>query len=271
MIIISLKTKTKIMANNLFGSFVRGFGTTLGRTAATSLVNNSSGGSLNYGHNLNPYRITGFQTVFTILMWLFILFYIALNDPYTENSKGDGYYHWFVTGWLFFGGFILLLGFKLFNYFTISPKLKRQRTQKLILEQEEKNLLIPKVDSVLIELKNDYPFVDLDFKFNWKENKLTMGLEKLKIWDATLSKLLVQLRQLKLQGYDANTMVKILNNELWIGMSEQHMVDMKGVSTKKEIEVLKNGKVVTKHIYGNKISGDVLVFEDGKLVSFKDR
>jgi hypothetical protein len=259
------------MANNLFGSFVRGFGTTLGRTAATSLVNNSSGGSLNYGQNLNPYRITVFQAVFTLFMWFFILLYTSYKTNHAENTKDYDIYAGIMTGWFVFGSFILLLGFKLFNYFTISPKLKRQRTQKLILEQEEKNLLIPKVDSVLIELKNDYPFVDLDFKFNWKENKLTMGLEKLKIWDATLSKLLVQLRELKLQGYDANTMVKILNNELWIGMSEQHMVDMKGVSTKKEIEVLKNGKVVTKHIYGNKISGDVLVFEDGKLVSFKDR
>ena len=64
------------MSSNLFGSFVRGFGTTLGRMAATSVVNNSSGSSLNYGQNLNPYRITGFQTVFTLLMWVFILFYI---------------------------------------------------------------------------------------------------------------------------------------------------------------------------------------------------
>lgn len=259
------------MANNLFGSFVRGFGSTLGRMAATSVVNNSSGSSLNYGYNSNPYRITMFQTLFSLFMWVFIFFYIGLNNPYTKNTEDYDNYVGFMVGWFFLGGFILLLGFKLFNYITISSKLKRQRKQNLILEQEEKNLLIPKVDSALIELKNDYPFVDLDFKFNWKEHKLTMGLEKLKIWDAQLSTLLVRLRQLKLKGYDANTMVKILNSELWIGMSEQHMIDMKGISTKKEIEVLKNGKLITKHIYGNKISGDVLVFEDGKLISFKDR
>ena len=258
------------MANNLFGSFVRGFGTTLGRMAATSVVNNSSGSSLNYGYTSNPYRITMFQTLFSVFMWFFILCYIAVNGP-SEESKDYGNYAGLMTGWLVFGGFILLLGFKLFNYITISSKLKRQRKQNLILEQDEKNLLIPKVDSALIELKNDYPFVNLDFDFNWKEHKLNMELENLKIWDAQISTLLVKLRQLKLKGYDANTMVKILNNELWIGMSEQHMIDMKGISTKKEIEALKNGKLITKHIYGNKISGDVLVFEDGKLISFKDR
>ncbi len=64
--------------------------------------------------------------------------------------------------------------------------------------------------------------------------------------------------------------VKILNQEFFIGMTEEQLIDSKGEPTKIETEILKT-KTKKIYIYGNKNSGDVFNFVDGKLERFKDR
>jgi hypothetical protein len=63
---------------------------------------------------------------------------------------------------------------------------------------------------------------------------------------------------------------KIYNNEYFIGMTEEQLIDSKGNPTKIETEVFKKSTKKI-YIYGNKSSGDVFNFIDGKLERFKDR
>ena len=56
----------------------------------------------------------------------------------------------------------------------------------------------------------------------------------------------------------------------FVGMTEEMLVESVGNPTKIEEEVMKT-KTKKTYIYGNKNSGDILVFEQGKLVRFKDR
>lgn len=62
----------------------------------------------------------------------------------------------------------------------------------------------------------------------------------------------------------------LLGGKYFLNMTEEMLVDAVGKPNKIETEVLKT-KTKKTYIYGNKSSGDVLVFEDGKLVRFKDR
>lgn len=62
----------------------------------------------------------------------------------------------------------------------------------------------------------------------------------------------------------------LLDGKYFIGMTEEMVKESFGEPTKIEVEALKS-KTKHTYIYGNKNSGDVLVFENEKLVRFKDR
>lgn len=62
----------------------------------------------------------------------------------------------------------------------------------------------------------------------------------------------------------------LLGGKYFLNMTEEMLVDAVGKPNKIETEVLKT-KTKKTYIYGNKSSGDVLVFENGRLVRFKDR
>lgn len=70
--------------------------------------------------------------------------------------------------------------------------------------------------------------------------------------------------------YPEEEVLKITRKEYWLGMTEGHLKEMRGDPTNVEKEVSKDG-VITKFIYGNKNSGDVFVFDNGVLTSYKDR
>ena len=70
--------------------------------------------------------------------------------------------------------------------------------------------------------------------------------------------------------YSESEVQKMLNNEYWIGMTEEQLIDAKGQPDKIDIEQLKT-KTKKIYIYGNKSSGDVFNFVDGLLERFKDR
>ena len=70
--------------------------------------------------------------------------------------------------------------------------------------------------------------------------------------------------------YSESEVQKMLNQEYWIGMTEEQLIDAKGQPDKIDLEQLKT-KTKKIYIYGNKSSGDVFNFVDGLLERFKDR
>lgn len=63
---------------------------------------------------------------------------------------------------------------------------------------------------------------------------------------------------------------KLIDGDYFVGMTEEMVLESFGNPDKIEDEVLKT-KTKRTYVYGNKNSGDVLVFEGGVLVRFKDR
>ena len=62
----------------------------------------------------------------------------------------------------------------------------------------------------------------------------------------------------------------LLDGKYFLDMTEEMVKESFGEPNKIEEEVLKT-KTKKTYIYGNRSSGDILVFENGKLVKFKDR
>jgi hypothetical protein len=73
-----------------------------------------------------------------------------------------------------------------------------------------------------------------------------------------------------LSKYTEEEVIRILKHEYWIGMTEEQLIDCKGKPDKIELEQLKT-KTKRIFVYGNKSSGDIFNFVDGKLERFKDR
>jgi hypothetical protein len=285
------------MANNLFGSMVRGFGFTLGRTAATSLVNGlsrSSRASYDTYTPPSPYKTGGIQKLFIIVGWLWSIVY-CIKTANTFPQHSEDYSNWGASGaiCLALGWLPIWLFFRTFNYITISSKVKKEQEEQMIIVQQrnteiqkqekerlemdekKKNNLRPSITQMLTELQS-YPFINLsltsdDGSYDWNKSQHTATLEQMERIYGTLFPIIKTLKSYEEKGYDNDTICNIYNEELWLGMTEEHMKDMKGEPTKTEKETLRDGSIQTKHIYGNKISGDVLIFENDKLVSFKDR
>jgi hypothetical protein len=288
------------MSSNLFGSMVRGFGFTLGRTAATSLVNGLSRQSRRSYDTQetyvppSPYKTGGIQKLFIVVGWLWSSAYAI--KQYTTYPKDSSEYDFWVGTGLFcmvLGWLPIWLFFRTFNYITISSKVKeeqeqqsiiveqrntelqRQEKERLDLIEKKKNNLRISITEMLTDLK-EYPFVNFNLtseggSYDWNKSKHTATLEEMERIYVPLFSATKMLKEYKEKGYDNDTICNIYNEELWLGMTEEHMKDMKGEPTKTEKETLRDGSIRTKHIYGNKTSGDVLVFENDKLVSFKDR
>lgn len=232
------------MANALFNSMVRGFGFTLGRRAADSVINSStnySGGGM--------FGMTTSQQWKTIGLWFLVL--VVLGNSY---GMGAG------VMWTIFGLIPCIMIMKF--YYKI--KVKK-------LEKSRREFLIPEINQLITKLENDFPFVELKFKGNLEKNGKKVDVAILENVYETLNSHITSLSTLKNKGYDSDTICNIYNEELWLGMSEEHMFDMKGQPTKTEKETTKDGKLKTTYIYGSKSSGDVLIFENGVLVSYKDR
>jgi hypothetical protein len=70
--------------------------------------------------------------------------------------------------------------------------------------------------------------------------------------------------------YGEDVAWKILNNDYWVGMTQEHLIESKGQPTKIETEKLKT-KTKEIWIYGNKSSGDYFVFENGVATKVVDR
>lgn len=63
---------------------------------------------------------------------------------------------------------------------------------------------------------------------------------------------------------------KLIDNDYFLGMTEDQLIDSRGKPSKIETEVMKT-KTKVIYIYGNKSSGDVFNFVNGELERFTDR
>ena len=70
--------------------------------------------------------------------------------------------------------------------------------------------------------------------------------------------------------FSSEEVEKMIAGNYWPGMTEEQLLLMRGEPDKIESEMLKT-KVNKFYIYGTKSTGDVFVFNEGKLERFKDR
>jgi|LakMenEpi03Aug12_release.lakeMendotaPanAssembly.Ray.scaffolds.fasta_scaffold223663_1 hypothetical protein len=224
------------MGNSLTSSIVKGFGFTIGRRAANSVLDSkvltSSGGFMGMSTS-EQWKLIG--------LWVFGI--IAIGQ-----INGVANFFFVILGWIPIAMFI------------------KARTRR-----KERNLslsVIEKIESVVNESRT----IGMRGFEEWEETKsslvgnlyvankyLDLSTKMLNIFKSTLSK------------YDLETTIKLCSGNPWIGMSKDHVLHMKGGEPdKREVETIKDKSIET-FIYGNKYSGDVFKFEDGVLVSFKDR
>jgi hypothetical protein len=123
---------------------------------------------------------------------------------------------------------------------------------------------------------------NIDFAFSLKEiseihrvflhNKLNSEWWTQYDFDKMIQKCksLLSHENLLIDKYGKDTAQKLINQEYWIGMTVQQLIDCKGEPDKIEKEVLKT-KTKEFYIYGNKSSGDYFVFENNLVTKFVDR
>ena len=70
--------------------------------------------------------------------------------------------------------------------------------------------------------------------------------------------------------FSSEEVEKMIAGTYWAGMTEEQLLLMRGEPDKFESEMLKT-KINKYYIYGTKSTGDVFVFNEGKLERFKDR
>lgn len=152
------------------------------------------------------------------------------------------------------GGLIVIL--------IISSSLKKRRKRKE--ELAEKQFIKERMDFAYGKdeiLENHYK--ELQAKFDSLESSRLK-----KLFELALNKK-KKLNELY-ERYGTEIAIRILNNQYWVGMTEEQLREAKGDPDKIEVEVMKT-KTKRIYIYGNKSSGDVFNFVNGSLERFKDR
>lgn len=152
------------------------------------------------------------------------------------------------------GGLIVIL--------IISSSLKKRRKRKE--ELAEKQFIKERMDFAYGKdeiLENHYK--ELQAKFDSLDSSRLKKLFELAV---NKKKKLNELSE----RYGTETAIRILNNQYWVGMTEEQLREAKGEPDRIEVEVMKT-KTKRIYIYGNKSSGDVFNFVNGSLERFKDR
>ena len=221
----------------LVNSMVRGFGFTLGRRAADSVLNSSSNYSSREGTfgTKNQWKAIGF--------WALGFFVVG-----QLHSTGAGVF------WFFLGIPINLGILKVISYFKqkkIENRLREIYMNKIPSLMEEVKSL-PAQFLITNDIINDKtPFEDVESTYE------------------SLNSILNKYRPLVVK-YDREMVGKIMMGYYWIGMSEENVIDMKGQPTNLETKIKKDIDIKV-YVYGNKQTGDILTFENGILTEFTDR
>ena len=70
--------------------------------------------------------------------------------------------------------------------------------------------------------------------------------------------------------YGPEVTKKILNEEVWINMTEEQLIESRGYPSDEEREITEHLEIKTL-VYGNKISGSYFVLKNGKVTKITDR
>jgi len=227
--------------STLTRSFVRGFGGALGFMAATGLVKSFSGNSY------SPSTITNKQSWITLFFWFMTVGILGANFGVGYGVLG------LATGWI-----------PTYLYFYL--KNKKEAYQ---LEQEFKDTYLSMYKQYVEHAKNNNISISVDVDNlnehfeNSDSSEVRYEFEKFQKYVDTI----VELREKK---YDDEIISKVLKNEIWIGMDETLMEYSRGKATKVETQEMKT-KLKRVYVYGNKTSGDTFTFDNGLLVSYKDK
>ncbi len=151
----------------------------------------------------------------------------------------------------------IIIGVYIYNY-----KQNKRRIEIDRLNKEEKEKQKRKIYEILSKFTMD----DSDLIF--MESHITHELYSVNEYNKMAESLLKKYFLIEKYGVDLG--VSLFQEKYFIGMTEEQLIDSKGNPTKIETEKLKT-KTKNIFIYGNKNSGDVFNFVDGKLERFKDR
>lgn len=274
--------------SNLSRSFIRGFGGFLGVMAAKKTVELLTPGGERITREIQiteeipevhkfKKKLTIPQRIFTVVFWITgcaLLFNLVGSIPGAI---------FFLFGWMIPGIFIKgeysKEDLKLMEE---AEELKRKYVLEIneLIEKIEKFpvntglSLVTKIEGGRAETITKR--VDESFDTQW--------LHKILISKRRIMNVLNNFSE----RYDNETIEKITSSTPWIGMTERQLMDMRNYDanyltsyignsvktddpTNIETDVTKTGKEKRTIIWGNKYSGDVFKFEDGVLVSFKDR
>lgn len=131
-------------------------------------------------------------------------------------------------------------------------------------EEAEKTRLISIIENAIIESG-----LEIDSWENIKNECINNSLDYTKRVAHRINRL-IQFTLKYENVLSEDELSKLIDGEYFVGMTEQMLIESIGQPNKIEDEVMKT-KTKRTYIYGNKNSGDVLVFEQGRLVRFKDR
>ena len=95
------------------------------------------------------------------------------------------------------------------------------------------------------------------------------------LWGYLLTKLDNQLEKDKKRfnlskKFGKNVALKLINQEVWLGMTQIELMESRGLPNDKEKELTTKGQTEI-YIYGNKKTGSYFTFQDGKLIKIMDR
>ena len=225
------------MGNSLINSMVRGFGFTLGRRAADSVLNSSSNYSSSEGSwaTKDQWKSIG--------LWILGFFVVG-----QLHSTGAGIF------WFFLGIPINLGIFKMISYF------KQKKTNEGLRE-----IYMNKIPSLMKEVKS----LPLTFGITDEIINDKTSFEDVESTYDSLERILSKYGPL-MAKYDRDMVNKIGMGYYWIGMTEENLIDMKGQPTNLETKIKKDVDIKV-YVYGNKQTGDILTFENGTLTEFTDR
>lgn len=159
----------------------------------------------------------------------------------------------------------------------IKKDIIKNALHKMIEENAAKEIELQKLEEQKQSISNN-----IDFAFSFKEisevhriflhNKLNSEWWPQYDFDKMIQKCksLLNHENSLIDKYGKDTAQKLINQEYWIGMTDQQLIDSKGEPDKIEKEILKT-KTKEIYIYGNKSSGDYFVIENNLVIKIVDR
>jgi hypothetical protein len=224
------------MGNSLTSSIVRGFGFTIGRRAANSVLDSASQPKVGGMSSGQQWKSIG----------LYVLGIIIASN--ISTGAGIGF---FFLGWI---PAIMIVKYLANN--------KAGKECERIISQIDQ--MVEESRSIGMEGLEGWESA----KSNIKNNEEGLGFAKQYL---NLTERMISIFKNYRAKYDLDMTKRMLAGKPWTGMTKQHVKDMQGSEPTKEEYMVENQKEQDVFIYGNKQSGSVFKFENDLLVAFTSR